>query len=160
MPIIYDLLFQEAPSSRWSRWQEARCRGQGVTSEAREAAVRGELLDSRGLKEVRGQRGSARRRTPPRMGERQTRHFFLQLLNFLFLHNNLDIILPCRDSQQLFVGNMPHGCTEEDLSDLFSKFGRVLEVRINQKQGRETAGRGRDGKTGFVSFIFFITSRI
>ena len=93
------------------------------------------------------------------MGESQTRHFFLQLLNFLFLHNNLDI-LPCRDSQQLFVGNMPHGCTEEDLSDLFSKFGRVLEVRINQKQGRETAGRGRDGKTGFVSFIFFITSRI
>ena len=46
---------------------------------------------------------------------------------------------------------MPHGCTEEDLVELFSKFGRVHEVRINQKQGRETAGRGRDGKAGFVS---------
>lgn len=63
-------------------------------------------------------------------------------------------LLSCfSDSQQLFVGNMPHGCTEEDLSDLFSKFGRVLEVRINQKQGRDTAARGRDGKTGFVSIL-------
>ena len=28
-------------------------------------------------------------------------------------------------SQQLFVGNLPHNCTEDDLNALFSKFGQV-----------------------------------
>ena len=55
-----------------------------------------------------------------------------------------------RDSQQLFVGNLPHNCSNEDLVELFSKYGKVVDVRINQKQGRESAARGRDGKPGFV----------
>ena len=58
-----------------------------------------------------------------------------------------------RDSQQLFVGNLPHNCSNEDLVELFSKYGKVVDVRINQKQGRESAARGRDGKPGFVSIF-------
>ena len=57
-----------------------------------------------------------------------------------------------RDSQQLFVGNLPHNCSEDELVELFSKFGKVNDVRINQKQARQDAARGgRDGKQSFVS---------
>ena len=34
-------------------------------------------------------------------------------------------IMSTSDSQQLFVGNLPHDCTEEHLSDLFGKYGKV-----------------------------------
>jgi len=37
------------------------------------------------------------------------------------------------DSHQVFVGNLPHYCQEQDLADLFSKFGKVVDVRINTK---------------------------
>ena len=37
------------------------------------------------------------------------------------------------DSCQIFVGGLPMGTTEADLRDLFSVFGTILEVRINQK---------------------------
>ena len=47
------------------------------------------------------------------------------------------------------MGNLPHSCSSEDLVELFSKYGKVMDVRI--KQGRESAARGRDGKPGFVS---------
>ena len=63
-----------------------------------------------------------------------------------------------RDSQQLFVGNLPHNCSEDELVELFSKFGKVNDVRINQKQARQDSSRGgRDGKQSFVSF--FISTR-
>ena len=41
------------------------------------------------------------------------------------------------DSQQLFVGNLPHNCTESDLESLFSQFGKVIIIRIirNNIQG-------------------------
>ena len=29
------------------------------------------------------------------------------------------------DTQQLFVGNLPHNCTEQDLEILFGKYGKV-----------------------------------
>ena len=34
------------------------------------------------------------------------------------------------DSQQLFVGNLPHNCTESDLESLFSQFGKVIIIGI------------------------------
>ena len=37
------------------------------------------------------------------------------------------------DSCQLFVGGLPMGTTEADLRELFSVFGTILEVRLNQK---------------------------
>lgn len=61
------------------------------------------------------------------------------------------------DSNQLFVGNLPHNCTEDELVDLFSKFGKVNDVRINQKQARQDSSRGgRDGKQSFVPNFGFI----
>ena len=32
------------------------------------------------------------------------------------------------DSHQVFVGNLPHHCQESDLEELFSKFGKVIQV--------------------------------
>ena len=37
------------------------------------------------------------------------------------------------DAQQVFVGNLPHYCTEADLTSLFSHWGKVAEIRINNK---------------------------
>ena len=37
------------------------------------------------------------------------------------------------DSCQIFVGGLPAGTTEVELRDLFSEFGTILEVRVNQK---------------------------
>ena len=64
------------------------------------------------------------------------------------------MVILTRDSNQLFVGNLPHNCTEEELVELFSKFGKVNDVRINQKQARQDSSRGgRDGKQSFVSIF-------
>jgi len=46
-------------------------------------------------------------------------------------------VMSTSDSQQLFVGNLPHNCTDAELIELFGQFGKVTDVRINQKQGRE-----------------------
>lgn len=37
------------------------------------------------------------------------------------------------DSCQLFVGGLPNGTTEAELRVLFSEFGDILEIRVNQK---------------------------
>lgn len=58
------------------------------------------------------------------------------------------------DTLQLFVGNLPHNCTEGQLEDLFSKFGKVAEIRISSKgvaQSKVTPG-GRVPNFGFVVF--------
>lgn len=34
------------------------------------------------------------------------------------------------DAQQIFVGNLPHMCDDEELRKLFSKFGKVAEIRL------------------------------
>lgn len=31
------------------------------------------------------------------------------------------------DSQQVFVGNLPHDCQEEELSKLFSQWGKKIQ---------------------------------
>jgi len=65
-------------------------------------------------------------------------------------------ILSTSDSQQLFVGNLPHNCSDDDLMELFGKFGKVVDVRINQKSGRENA-QARGGKApAFVPNFGFI----
>ena len=63
-------------------------------------------------------------------------------------------IMSSSDSQQLFVGNLPHDCTEDHLTELFGKYGKVTNVRINQVQGRDNAV-ARGGKApAFVSSKF------
>jgi RNA recognition motif-containing protein len=32
------------------------------------------------------------------------------------------------DAQQLFMGNLPHNCTEEDLVKLFGAWGKVIKL--------------------------------
>lgn len=47
------------------------------------------------------------------------------------------------DSNQLFLGNLPHIATEDDLRDIFLEFGQIIELRIHSKpQG------GYKGQTG------------
>ena len=60
------------------------------------------------------------------------------------------------DSHQVFVGNLPHYCQEQDLADLFSKFGKVVEVHINTKgfaQSRNLPERQKSVPN--FGFVFF-----
>ncbi|KAG8223396.1 hypothetical protein J437_LFUL002641 [Ladona fulva] len=56
------------------------------------------------------------------------------------------------DSQQLFMGNLPLHAGENDLRELFGKFGTILELRIHSKQN----AKGATGKCvpnyGFIVF--------
>ena len=59
------------------------------------------------------------------------------------------------DVQQLFVGNLPHNCTEEDLRDLFCQWGKVADIRISNKgaaQSKQTPAGTRVPNFGFVIF--------
>ncbi|GFY48148.1 ras GTPase-activating protein-binding protein 2 [Trichonephila inaurata madagascariensis] len=55
------------------------------------------------------------------------------------------------DSQQLFVGNLTHSITEEELKAHFTQFGRVLDMRINTKQTQKIGG-GKVPNFGFIVF--------
>lgn len=57
------------------------------------------------------------------------------------------------DSNQLFLGNLPHSATEEDLRDIFIEFGQIVELRIHSKQ----ANKGMPGSRappnyGFITY--------
>ncbi|KAI0217018.1 Ras GTPase-activating protein-binding protein 2 [Lamellibrachia satsuma] len=41
------------------------------------------------------------------------------------------------DNQQLFVGNLPHTISENELISYFEKFGAVVDARINRKANRD-----------------------
>ncbi|GIX83309.1 ras GTPase-activating protein-binding protein 2 [Caerostris extrusa] len=55
------------------------------------------------------------------------------------------------DAQQLFVGNLTHSITEEELKNHFTQFGRVLDMRINTKQTQKIGG-GKVPNFGFIVF--------
>ncbi|XP_054725027.1 ras GTPase-activating protein-binding protein 2-like [Uloborus diversus] len=59
--------------------------------------------------------------------------------------------IPYPDSQQLFVGNLTHSITEEDLKMHFTQFGKVLDMRINTKQTQKLGG-GKVPNFGFIVF--------
>jgi len=59
------------------------------------------------------------------------------------------------DSHQVFVGNLPHRCVESNLKDLFSKFGKVVDVRINNK-GVAQSKNLPDGTKGVPNFGFVV----
>lgn len=53
------------------------------------------------------------------------------------------------DTQQLFVGNLPHNIDERELQEFFTQYGKVMEVRINRKSSTQN----RDVPNfGFVVF--------
>lgn len=57
------------------------------------------------------------------------------------------------DNQQVFVGNLPHSITEEQVRKRFEEYGHVVEFRINSKPtGKMTAGGKAVPNCGFVIF--------
>lgn len=52
--------------------------------------------------------------------------------------NSLARINQYPDSQQVFVGNLPHTMSEKDLRDYFGKWGTVVDSRINKKSDRNS----------------------
>ncbi|CAG2059845.1 unnamed protein product [Timema podura] len=56
------------------------------------------------------------------------------------------------DNQQLFLGNLPHAATEDDLKQLFSKFGAVIDLRIHSKTNNKGMNGNRVPNYGFITF--------
>ncbi|KAH8382756.1 hypothetical protein KR009_005128 [Drosophila setifemur] len=57
------------------------------------------------------------------------------------------------DNQQLFLGNIPHHASEEELRDLFSAFGTVVELRILSKAGNKVPpGMRSPLNYGFITY--------
>lgn len=54
------------------------------------------------------------------------------------------------DEQQVFVGNLPQDITEDELRTFFSKYGNIVDVRINRTNQKASAGRTPN--YGFVTF--------
>ncbi|XP_013166523.1 PREDICTED: ras GTPase-activating protein-binding protein 2, partial [Papilio xuthus] len=54
------------------------------------------------------------------------------------------------DSQQLFLGNLPHSATEEELRALFARFGPVAELRVHSKAA--APGAPRHPNYGFITY--------
>lgn len=56
------------------------------------------------------------------------------------------------DSQQLFLGNVPHHATEEELKALFSKYGNVIDLRIHSKTMSKVPGVRLPPNYGFITY--------
>lgn len=54
------------------------------------------------------------------------------------------------DNTQLFVGNIPHHATDDDLKAIFSKYGQVVDLRIFTKQGLMGGQPGKMGGGGMT----------
>jgi hypothetical protein len=66
------------------------------------------------------------------------------------------------NAQQLFVGNLPHNCTKQDLEELFNQFGKVAEIRINDKgadMSNSTRQRKRVTRVPNFGFVVFEEER-
>ncbi|KAK3862221.1 hypothetical protein Pcinc_031897 [Petrolisthes cinctipes] len=58
---------------------------------------------------------------------------------------------PVPDSQQIFVGNLPHTAGEEELKIEFSKYGKIVDIRINTAKSK-TGPKGQVPNFGFITF--------
>lgn len=56
------------------------------------------------------------------------------------------------DSHQLFLGNIPHHASEEDLRSLFGRFGTIADLRILSKQGQKLPGQRPPPNYGFITY--------
>uniref|UniRef100_A0A182Q390 NTF2 domain-containing protein n=1 Tax=Anopheles farauti TaxID=69004 RepID=A0A182Q390_9DIPT len=56
------------------------------------------------------------------------------------------------DNHQLFLGNIPHHATEEELKTLFSKFGTVVDLRIMSKPVQKMPGVRTPPHYGFITY--------
>lgn len=44
------------------------------------------------------------------------------------------------DVNQLFLGNLPHTATEDELREIFSEFGTIVDLRVHSKSGNKVGG--------------------
>ncbi|KAK7027305.1 GTPase activating protein (SH3 domain) binding protein [Halocaridina rubra] len=58
---------------------------------------------------------------------------------------------PVPDSQQIFVGNLPLTVGEDELKIEFSRFGKIVDIRINTAKGK-TGPKGQVPNFGFITF--------
>jgi RNA recognition motif-containing protein len=56
------------------------------------------------------------------------------------------------DSHQLFFGNVPHRATEDELREIFSKFGRIIDLRIHTKSQQKNPSARPLPNYGFITF--------
>lgn len=58
------------------------------------------------------------------------------------------------DSHQLFLGNVPHSATEEELRDIFVAFGQIVDLRIHSKPNSKgtTPGVRAPPNYGFITY--------
>lgn len=58
------------------------------------------------------------------------------------------------DSNQLFLGNLPHNATEDDLREIFSNFGNILDLRIHSKPNSKAGPPGSRAPPnyGFITY--------
>lgn len=56
------------------------------------------------------------------------------------------------DNHQLFLGNVPHHATEEELKIMFGQFGTVVDLRIHSKPGAKMPGIRAPQNYGFITY--------
>jgi len=129
--------------------------GSGAAPPSKEGTPFNQQNNSQAQKPYRGQRGTSQGRqsvgTPGTAPVRQDR--------FNKDEDNMpgrNRMMGNNDHLQLFVGNLPHNCSEADLSDLFSKFGKVADIRINKKTNRDTNRGGSRPAQPVPNFGFVV----
>lgn len=61
------------------------------------------------------------------------------------------------DAHQLFLGNLPHNASENDLRQVFERYGKVAELRVHSKsndrcKGPQAGNNARVPNYGFITF--------
>lgn len=58
------------------------------------------------------------------------------------------------DSNQLFLGNLPHSVTEQDLREIFVQFGGIVDLRIHSKPNSKAGPPGSRAPPnyGFITY--------
>lgn len=56
------------------------------------------------------------------------------------------------DNHQLFLGNVPHVATEDELKAMFGRFGTVVDLRIHSKPGPKIPGVRAPQNYGFITY--------
>jgi len=63
---------------------------------------------------------------------------------------------PLPDTHQIFVGNLPTHMNEDDLRQIFDRYGKVADIRINLGKSKSAAGPPKGGAPtpnfGFITF--------
>lgn len=52
----------------------------------------------------------------------------------------------------MFLGNVPHHATEDDLKVMFGRFGTVIDLRIHSKPGPKITGVRAPQNYGFITY--------